>query len=181
MRAARPLLATLVVVTVALTALGCSSKEAAVPAGGAVWQMQGSACQDRSVHKLSVSATGDNGQPVDRLLSDGAHGAHVRCQVDASHYNLALSSSFGALVASGSIAGATSNDAVFTFSVPQGTYKTTTVPCSLAILVNDGTNFSANIACTQLDNQSLSGDECSISNTGASVTSYFQFENCAGF
>ncbi len=184
MRAARPLLATLVLascVLASLSAVGCSSKDAPVVAGGAVWQLQGSTCQDRSIHKLAVTATGDNGQPVDRLLSDGADGARVRCQLDGSHFNVALSNANGALVASGSISGATSTNASITFNVPQGTYKTTTVPCSLAILQNDGANFSANIACKQLDNPSLPGDECAIDNTGASVTSYFQFENCTGF
>jgi hypothetical protein len=181
MRAARHLLASLILVSSALAAFGCSSKETVVVAGGAVWQLQGPKCQDRVVHKLAVTATGDNGQPVDRLLSDGADGARARCQVDGTHFNVALSNANGALVAGGSISGKTSTNATFTFNVPQGTYKTTTVPCSIAIQTNDGSNFSANIDCPQLDNTSLAGDECVINNTGAAVTSYFQFENCGGF
>lgn len=182
MRAARPLLATVVLVSCALAAFGCSSKETAVAAGGAKWQFQGAKCQDRGgIHTLAVIAIGENGQPVERLLSDGADGARVRCQLDAAHFNVALSSASGALVGSGSISGKTSTNASFTFGVPGGTYKTTTVLCSLGIRVNDGSSFSADIACPQLDNQSLAGDECSIDNTGAAVTSYMQFENCTGF
>jgi hypothetical protein len=184
MRAARPLLAAFVLassVLAVLAAPGCSSKETAVVAGGAKWQFQGSKCQDRTVHTLAINATGDNGQPVERLLSDGADGARVRCQLDDAHFNVALSNASGALVAAGSISGKTSSNATFTFNIPQGTYKTTLQLCSLAILVNDGSSFSANITCPQLDNQSLSGDECSIDNTGSSITSYMQFESCTGF
>lgn len=178
----RPLLAISVLGAASLAALGCSeTEEAPVPAGGTIWQMQGSSCQDRTAHKLALS-TVEEGRPVDRLLSDGSDGARVRCQVDSTRFSIAVSNATGALIASGTLSGNKSTDTTLTLSLPIGTYKNPTAqPCALDVVLNDGGKFIANYTCVVLDNTTNPVDTCEIKSTGASVVSYFSFENCSGF
>ena len=178
MRAARPLVASLAVVAAALTAFGCSSKSNPVASGGAIWQMQGASCQDRTTHTLAV-VDPNGGAPS--LLTDGADGARVRCQLSSSSFSVLVANGNGTLIASGSLSGANGTNVAMTISLPGGTYQTTTQKCLLAVTANDGSNFKADINCPELDNTSLPGDECSISNTGTSVHSFFSFQNCSGF
>jgi hypothetical protein len=176
MRVAR--IAIAAVVLSSFSAAGCSSKDPPVVAGGTQFQMGGNACQNRDQHVLAVLDKNEQGQTVQRLLTDGADGARVRCQVDATHFSVAVSNANGAIIASGQIAGSTAPSASFTISLPTGTYKTTTKTCAVQITTNDGSNFMGNYTCDELDNQTLSGDECSID---VSSGSFFSFQNCSGF
>jgi hypothetical protein len=179
----RSVLAISVLGAASLAAFGCSSSEQATPpAGGSIWQMQGASCQDRTAHKLALTTTDESGHTVDRLLSDGADGARVRCQIDATHFSVTIANAAGSLTASGHITGSTSTDTKLTLSLPTGTYSNpSATPCLLNGITTANSTFVANFTCAELDNTANTADTCDISANGASVVSYWSFENCTGF
>ena len=190
-------LASLAVVLVPVTLqIACSSSTKNVTSGGAHFELglapsmsaNEVACPDFTA-KITLAVKGDDGKggTTDKLIPDGQDGATAHCQLDDTHFSIAISTpqgQAGAVIANGTFTGTTSSDAKILLGTSSANYTSEDGACTVTLTEKDvgAGSLTGRFVCKAVDHSTLTA-RCSVTgtNTDGSPVSFFKFRNCTGF